>query len=142
MTRHAGDGVGIEKVLRRQFHTAVFGRQLVRESDAVRDLRTEFKPPEIEIHTETDLAEIVHHVKQHRFLTVTTHVETRTTACNDVRPVVTFAFGTPLEVQRQVHRHGQHIGLGAVARRTLHGMTALGLITDRATRELHTRTET
>lgn len=142
MARQAADSIGIESILRRQLHTLVGRVELVGKTDAVGYLGAELEPLEIEIATEAYFAEIIHQVEKYGFVSVATHIDTHTAASDDVRAVVAFAFSRPFEIQREIDRHRKHIYLRAIlSRRTLHRIAGLGLITECAAHELHTRTE-
>ena len=141
MAGQSGQSTGVECVLRSNFgsSTAV---ELVRKTDTIGDLRTEFKPIEIEINAESYFAEVVGQVQQYRFLVVAADVKAGAATGYDVRTVVSFAGSRPFEVERQIHRDSQHIDIGTFAVRTNDGIARFGLITERAARELQTRAET
>ena len=141
MVRQTREGVGVESVLRRYFHSSVQRAELVTETDAIGDLGAELKPREIEIAAKADLCKIVHEVEEHGFLAVAADVDTHTAAGDDIRPVVAFTRGTPLEIERYAHRHGKDIECTVSSFGVRDGVTALGLVGERSARELDTRRE-
>ena len=114
MTGHAQDRIGIEIILRRELVMPFVDRaELVSKADTVCDLRTELKPPEIQVHAEAHFTEIVHQIEHYRLLAVPADINTCASSGEDVWTVVPLTRSRPLEIQGQIDRHSQHINLAA-----------------------------
>ena len=143
MIRHAQNRIRIEGIEWRQLIPLIRRGNLVRKSDAIRDLRAELKPLEIEVAAKTHFCKIVHQIHQHGFVSVAAYIETGTSSGNYIRTVVAFALRRPFQIERQVDRNSHHIDVCAVLfGRAGDGSVARGLIVDLAIREEQTRAET
>ena len=142
MVRQTREGVGVESVLRRYFHSSVQRAELVTETDAVRDLGAELKPREIEIAAKADLCKIVHEVEEHGFLAVAAHVDTHTAAGDDIRPIVAFAHSGELEIKRYRDRDTEDVNiLFKLSGLASNGFAGLGDISECALGERQSGTE-
>ena len=143
MVHEAREGVGVEIIILREVVITIGnGAELVSKPDAVGNLRAELKPLEIEVATKAYFCEIVHEVHHDGILVVAADIEAHTASGNDVGTVVAFAFGRPLEVQRNTNRDSQHMNLIEIFFwRSSNRVSALSLILKCTAGELHSRAE-
>ena len=139
MARQTRDSVGIEGLVRRQFHSSLRGCQLVSKPDAIGNLRTELKPAEIQVHTKSHFTEIIHEVEQNRFLPVATDIKTGSSSGDDIRTIVAFPLCTPFQIQGKINGHSQHIDMCAFIR---YRSAGFGFIGDGSAGEHHSGAET
>ena len=137
-----GQGRRVQTIVRREIDILLRRGKDISKANTIRYLRAEFEPPEIEITADTEFDEIVRSFKQNRSLSIAIHIVFKSSAGNNIRPVVAFAHSGELEIKGYGDRDTEDIDiLFELSGLASNGFAGLGDVSERALRERQSGTE-